>query len=65
MGSTVYILDKNGNSTYNDNLGDEVQFARIGKQYVGAVVGDVSAPRLLVKDLTGAHMDEEADATKT
>ena len=32
VGSTVYILDQNGNSSYNDNLGEEVQFCRIGKQ---------------------------------
>lgn len=62
VGSTIYILDKNGNSSYNDNLGEEVQFARIGKQYVGVVIGETATPRLLVKDLTGAHMDEEADA---
>lgn len=61
-GSTIYVLDRNGNSTYNDSLGQEIQFARIGKQYVGAVVGDVTSSRLLVKDHTGAHMDEEADA---
>lgn len=59
VGSTVYILDQNGNSSYNDNLGEEIQFARIGKQYMAAVVGENSSPRLLVKDLTGAHMDEE------
>lgn len=62
VGSTVYILDNNGHVSYNDNLGDEIQFARIGQQYVGAVVGTTASPRLLVKDLTGAHMDEEADA---
>ena len=62
VGSTIYILDQNGNSSYNDNLGEEIQFARVGKQYVGAVIGDTTAPRLLVKDLMGAHMDEEADA---
>ncbi|MDD3334697.1 MAG: hypothetical protein PHI98_04180 [Eubacteriales bacterium] len=62
VGSTVYVLDQSGNSSYNDNLGEEIQFARIGNQYMGAVVGETSSPRLLVKDLTGAHMDEEADA---
>lgn len=61
-GNTIYILDQNGNSSYNDNLGEAIQFARAGKQYVAAVVGDVTSPRLIVKDLTGAHMDEEADA---
>ncbi|MBP3542060.1 MAG: hypothetical protein J6K72_09655 [Clostridia bacterium] len=61
-GSTIYVIDRNGNSTYNDSLGEEIQFARIGKQYVGAVVGDVTSSRLVVKDHTGAHMDEEVDA---
>ena len=62
VGSTIFILDANGNSSYNDNLGEEIQFARIGDEYVAAVVGSESAPRLLVKDHTGAHMDEESDA---
>lgn len=62
VGSTIYILDQNGNATYNDNLGEEIQFARVGAQYVAAVIGDTTKPRLVVKDHTGAHMDEEADA---
>lgn len=62
VGSTIFILDRNGNSSYNDNLGEEIQFARVGAQYVAAIVGESSSPRLLVKDLLGAHMDEEADA---
>ncbi|MDD3213009.1 MAG: hypothetical protein PHY64_05020 [Eubacteriales bacterium] len=61
-GNTIYIIDKNGNSTYNDNLGEPIQFARAGKQYVAAVIGDTTSPRLVVKDHEGAHMDEEADA---
>jgi hypothetical protein len=60
-GNTIYILDQNGNSSYNDNLGEAIQFARAGKQYVAAVIGDTTSPRLVVKDHTGAHMDEEAD----
>ena len=64
-GSTIYILDQNGNSSYNDNLGEEIQFARVGTQYVAAVIGETTAPRLVVKDHTGAHMDEEADAFNT
>lgn len=63
-GNTIYIIDQNGNSTYNDNLGEPIQFARAGKQYVAAVIGDSTAPRLVVKDHLGAHMDEEADAYK-
>ncbi len=61
-GSTIYILDENGRCTYNDNLGEGIQFARIGSQYVSAVLGDDINPRLLIKDHTGAHMDEESDA---
>ena len=64
VGSTIFILDKNGVSSYNDSLGDPIQFARIGKQYVAAAIGDENAPRLVVKDLTGAHMDEESQAFK-
>lgn len=61
-GSTIYVIDKNGNSSYNDNLGETIQFARVGKQYVAAVVGSDTNPTLLVKDHYGAHMDMEADA---
>ncbi|HPJ02348.1 MAG TPA: hypothetical protein PKU80_05870 [Candidatus Limiplasma sp.] len=61
-GSTIYVIDQNGNSTYNDNLGETIQFARIGKQYVAAVVGGDTTPTLLVKDHYGAHMDMESDA---
>ena len=62
VGSTIFILDQNGQSSYNDNLGETIQFARVGRQYIAAVIGQESAPRLLVKDHTGAQMDEEADA---
>ncbi len=62
IGSTIFILDENGMSSYNDNLGETIQFARVGKQYVAAVIGEEDSPRLLVKDHTGAHMDEESDA---
>jgi hypothetical protein len=61
-GSTIYVIDKNGNSSYNDNLGEPIQFARVGKQYVAAVVGGDTNPSLLVKDHYGAHMDMETDA---
>lgn len=60
-GYTIYVIDRNGNSTYNDNLGQTIQFARVGKQYVAAVVGDDTSPSLLVKDHYGAHMDMETD----
>lgn len=62
VGSTIFILDEDGHSSYNDNLGEEIQFARAGRQYVAAAVGPNDSPRLIVKDHTGAHMDEESDA---
>ena len=62
VGPTVFILDQNGQSSYNENLNATIQFARVGKQYIAAVVGDEDSPRLIVKDHTGAHMDEETDA---
>ncbi len=61
-GNTIYIIDQNGRSSYNDNLGEPIQFARAGKQYIAAVIGDSTTPRLVVKDHQGSHMDEEADA---
>lgn len=61
-GSSLFVLNAKGESTYSDSLGEPIQFARIGQQYVGAVIGNTTSPRLVVKDLTGAHMDEESDA---
>jgi hypothetical protein len=61
-GSQIYILDQNGNPSYSDNLGQQVQMARIGKRYAAAVIGDDTEPRLLIRDLNGAPVDEEADA---
>lgn len=61
-GPNLYILDSNGSATYNDNLGSEIQFARVGATYVAAVVGESTSPTLLVKDHTGTHMDEETEA---
>ena len=37
-------------------------FARVGKNYVAVIIGGDTEPELLVKDLTGAQVDEEADA---
>jgi len=64
VGSTIFILDQNGTSSYNDSMGETIQFARVGDQYVAAVIGEENAPRLMVKDHTGAHMDEETEAYK-
>ncbi len=61
-GSQLYILDQNGRPTYNDNLGQQVQFARVGQKFAAAVIGEDTQPRLLISDLNGAPADEEADA---
>jgi hypothetical protein len=61
-GSQMYILDQNGHPSYSDNLGQQVQLARIGKKYAAAVIGDDTAPRLVIRDLNGAPVDEEVDA---
>ena len=52
-GSQLHIINKNGQSTYNDNLADAIQFAKPGPRYVGVVTGSESAPKLVVKDLQG------------
>ncbi len=62
LGSQIYILNENGRSTYNDNLGQPVQLARIGLKYAAAVIGEDTKPRLVIMDLNGAPVDEEADA---
>ncbi len=61
-GSQIYILDQNGHPTYIDNLGQQVQFARIGKKFAAAIIGEDTEPRLMICDLNGAPVDEEADA---
>lgn len=65
QGSQLYIVDSNGKPTYNESLASEIQFARVGSRYVAAIIGGDTAPELLVKDLSGAQVDEEADAFKT
>ena len=62
VGSQMYIFDQNGQSTYNDNLGETVQFARVGKRYAAAVIGGDTNPKLVIKDLFGVAVDEESDA---
>ncbi len=62
-GSQLSILDRNGHSTYDDNMGESIQFARISSKYVGVVLGDDNsinqASRLVILDLYGNKRDEE------
>ena len=62
VGSQLFIFDEDGHPTYNDHLGGEVQFARIGSRYVAAVVGAGISPTLVVKDMDGIDVDSEKDA---
>jgi hypothetical protein len=61
-GTQLYILDRNGRSTYNDRLPDPVQFARAGSRYVAVVMGESASPSLLVKDMDGITVDSETNA---
>ena len=62
VGSQLFIVDRNGNPSYNENMGAEVQFARVGESYAAVVIGEDTAPDLVVKDLQGSQVDEEVDA---
>ena len=61
-GRQLFLVDRNGNATYNASQEGEVQFARVGERYAAVVVGQDTEPKLIVKDLNGAQVDVEADA---
>ena len=61
-GTQLYLVDQNGNASYNESLEAQVQFARVGERYCAVVVGEDMAPKLIMKDLKGAQVDVEADA---
>ena len=54
-GNQLHIINKNGQSTYNDNLSDTIQFARPGSKYVAVVLGSDASPTLVLKDLQGIN----------
>lgn len=62
QGNELFILDRNGRPSYNENLEGDIQFARIADQYAAVVIGDDVKPRLLVKDMQGAQKDVEDEA---
>lgn len=62
IGAHLHIIDRSGRATYNDRLSDPIQFARPGRQYVAAVVGEGFSPTLMVKDLNGLAVDSETIA---
>ena len=61
-GTQLFLVDQDGNATYNESMEARVQFVRVGERYVAAVVGDDTEPKLIVKDLKGSQVDAEAEA---
>ena len=61
-GMQMYLVDQNGNSTYNESMEGQVQFVRVGERYCAVVVGNDTEPKLIVKDLQGAQIDVEQEA---
>jgi len=62
VGSQLFIVDRNGRPSYNENMGEEIQFARVGESYAAVVIGEDTAPELIIKDLQGSQLDDEAEA---
>ena len=61
-GRQLFLIDRNGNATYNESLEGEVQFARVGERNAAVVVGEDTEPKLIVKDLNGNQVDVEQEA---
>ena len=61
-GTQLFLVDQNGNATYNESMEANVQFVRVGERYVAAVVGEDTEPKLIVKDLKGTQVDAELEA---
>ena len=53
----LYILDQNGQPTYNDRMPAQVQFARAGNRYVAAFVGERDKGSIYVLDNLGKSVD--------
>ena len=62
-GTQLFLVDRNGNATYNESMEAKVQFVRVGERYAAVVVGEEDTePKLIVKDLKGAQVDQEQEA---
>lgn len=61
-GTQLHIIDRNGHSSYNENLADSIQFARVGSKYVAVVLGGDISPSLVIKDMQGTSVDSETNA---
>ena len=60
-GTQLFLVDKDGNATYNESMEANVQFVRVGERYVAVVVGDDTDPKLIVKDMKGGQVDAEQE----
>ena len=60
-GTQLFLVDKDGNATYNESMEANVQFARVGERYTAVVVGDDTEPKLIVKDMKGGQVDAEQE----
>lgn len=61
-GTQLHIINQDGYSTYNENLPDVIQFARVGSRYVAVVLGSDISPSLIIKDMQGTTVDSETNA---
>jgi len=61
-GTQLHLIDRRGHSTYNENLTDAIQFARVGSKYVAVVLGGDISPSLVIKDMQGTSVDNETNA---
>ena len=59
-GNQLMLFDRNGRSTYNDRLSEPIQFARAGTKYLAVVTGSDTSPSLIVMDMDGTQLDNEA-----
>lgn len=53
----LYIFDHNGRPQYNDQMSGQVQFARVGTNYVAAFVGESDNGSVQVLDKEGRNVD--------
>lgn len=53
----IYALNDKGQNTYNNKMAGEIQFARIGSQYVAAFVGTSDTGTVYVIDKDGSSVD--------
>ena len=58
-GAQLFLVDQNGNATYNETLESNVQFVRVGERYIAVVMGEETSPILSIKDMKGAPVDLE------